>query len=541
MRFLAAILLALTCAAAQAERILLIPLDSRPATGQFAQMIGKIAGVDVVMPPYEDLGRFTSPGRPDAILDWLSKQNMSDVTSVIASADMVEYGGLIASRISDTPTDTALKRVRRLVSIVRQHQGVRLYAFSATMRLLPTATEKSSKYRIQLGLYEEQKAKFDLTGDSHSKKEAIKLRPTVPAAVIADYESTRKRNNTVQRELIRMQSNGAFDYLILGQDDARPFGPHVPETVNLRKMVEHLHVERKVFFCEGVDQHACVLLSRALLKEVGWEPRVRVIYSDEAGKDMYASFESKPIKDSLADQLEASGAQLVGIDDPYDYTLYLNTPLRREDSFRDFVNSLEADVDQGLPVAVADIDLAHNGTADPELFSSLWENRRMMRLVSYAGWNTAGNSMGTAIPAANVYLLARRIVNRSPLKREIAQREFLLHRFVDDFAYHRYTRVQAYEHIAEDMNGMQDEIYGQEYSKVNGFVQQDLSHWLDTYFSEQFLHRTFQAGEKEYAFSGLSDVKIWLPWPRAYEVRLEFKLQAKPVEEATLALSKPGK
>ncbi|MBI3721910.1 MAG: DUF4127 family protein, partial [Fimbriimonas ginsengisoli] len=80
-----ALALALAGAMARAERILLIPLDSRPAAGQFAQMIARIAAVDMRMPPYGALGRFTRAGNPDTILTWLAHQDFSDVTAVIAS------------------------------------------------------------------------------------------------------------------------------------------------------------------------------------------------------------------------------------------------------------------------------------------------------------------------------------------------------------------------------------------------------------------------------------------------------------------------
>ena len=160
-----------------------------------------------------------------------------------------------------------------------------------------------------------------------------------------------------------------------------------------------------------------------------------------------------------------------------------------------------------------------------------------MRLVSYAGWNTAGNTMGTAIPAANVYLLAKRSPHIDQLKSEVAQHEFLLHRYVNDFAYHRVTRAEAYQQIAADGFGSPDEIYGAEYDKINDFVQQDLGRWLETYFQEQFLGRHFLAGQREFEFSGIDDVRIWLPWPRAYEVRLQFKLEARPVEAAEVGKS----
>jgi hypothetical protein len=29
-------------------------------------------------------------------------------------------------------------------------------------------------------------------------------------------------------------------------------------------------------------------------------------------------------------------------------------------------------------------------------------------------------------------------------------------------------------------------------------------------------------------FTGIRDVKVWLPWPRAYEMRLELHLEARP-------------
>jgi hypothetical protein len=528
-RLLCALILLCLGSLASAEKIILVPLDGRPATGQFAQMIGKIASVNVIMPPYQDLGRFTSPGRCDEILDWLERQDLSDVTAVILSADMVAYGGLIASRANDVAVDLANRRISRAIAIVKKRPAIKLFIFSATMRLLPTATNRSYKYRLQLGLYEEQKAKYELTHDPEAKLAVQHLRPQIPNAEVDAYEQTRHRNQEVQLNLIRLRATNAFDYLVVGQDDARPFGPHVGETIHMRDMVQNLRIEKDVFFCEGVDQYACVLLSRALLEAAKFEPKIRIVYSDEAGKEQYASYESKPIKDSLDDQIVASGASRASLDEAYDYVLYVNTPLRREDHFKDFLDNLQNDLDRNVPVAVADIDLSNNGTADSELFSSLWDNRRVFKLMSYAGWNTAGNTMGTAIPAANVYLLNKRILKRDALECELAQREFLLHRLVDDFAYHRYTRVEAYEQISGDVGASQDEIYGQEYEKINSFVQKDLTYWLNTYFSEQFLDRKFTADQKEYQISGIDDVKVWLPWPRAYEVRLEFHLQATPI------------
>jgi len=108
------------------SRLLLVPLDSRPASGQFAQMIGRIADLDVRMPPYETLGRFTVPGDPDRVLDWLEKQPLDECAAVIASADMIAYGGLIESRVNSVTVDRATIRLKRFAALKRQNPSLKL-------------------------------------------------------------------------------------------------------------------------------------------------------------------------------------------------------------------------------------------------------------------------------------------------------------------------------------------------------------------------------------------------------------------------------
>jgi len=524
MKSTLSLLLLLLTAAIQAERVVLVPLDSRPAAGQYAQLIGKIDGVDVRMPSYEALGRFTTQGNPDRILDWIEDQDLSQTSSLIVSADMICYGGLIASRVFDVSTVVATRRLQRLIEIKKKNPHVKLYLFSSTMRLTPTATRRASKIRLQIAKYEERKDMADRGADPDAKKQMEEVRRLIPKAELDQYEATRARNHAIQRLLVQVTQDSAIDFLVIGQDDARPFGPQVKETAELKQYVSQLGLKSKVYFCEGVDQHSSVLLSRALLKEANWSPRVRVFYSDDNGKSLMASFESTRIDESLSEQLLASGARPVGADGVYDYTLYLNTPKRRPEPFHEFLDRLRADLDRGKPVAVADINLAPDGTSDPELFNALWQHGRLMNLLSYAGWNTAGNTIGTSIPAANVYLLAKRS-NKDPLQREIAQREFLIHRFVNDYAYHKFTRPSAYALIEPDHH---EEIYGDEWDEVNDYVSRDLLRQLRQFFDEAFLNKTIVVGDNRYRFVGIDGGKVWLPWPRPYEVRMEFHVEVLP-------------
>lgn len=518
-------------ACACAERLLLVPLDSRPAAGQFAQMIAHMADVDLRLPEYNSLGRFTTPGSPSEILDWLQNQDYSDIKAVVVSADMIAYGGLIASRTDATSPQLAFERLRKLARIRAEHPEVKFYVFSSIMRLYPTATKQANAWRMQLGRLEELQSRYKIDKDPKFATEIKRLRAVVPAAEVKRYDRTRTRNLEVCAQLIHMVKGGDFDYLAFGQDDARLYGPHVWETQRLKEIVKEDDVEGQVYFCEGIDQHSNVLLSRALLRRNDWKPKIKIVYSDDLGRNMYANFECKTIEKSLRDQIVASGAEPAAPGGDYDYALYVNTPRRRPDQFDNFIAQLGNEMDQGFPVAVADINLANDGTADPQLFSYLSKDDRMTKLLAFAGWNTAGNTMGTAIPAANIYLLSRRI-NADPLERELARREFLLHRFVNDYAYHRFVRPQAYSMIDASHSASREETYGETFKEVNAFVREDVYKYLEYYWHKEFEGKRFFAGTQEYELSSLSNIKIFLPWPRAYEVRLEFQLHAQPVTVA---------
>ena len=325
-----------------------------------------------------------------------------------------------------------------------------------------------------------------------------------------------------------MTAFGVFDYLIFGQDDAQPAGPHIRETKRLQLMTRNLDIEHKVFFAEGIDQHSNILVSRALLDHADWSPRVRIVFADEDGRQKIAAYESSSVDQSLRDQLLVSGATPVGPGEAFDYSLYVNTPEPSTYRFKIFLDSLKTEVDQGFPVAVADINLGKSGTGDPALYEVVTEDGRATRLLAYAGWNTAGNTMGTAIPAANVYLVARK-EKVDPLIREVGMRKFVLHRLVNDFEYHNFVRPEAYRMLKSMPNSTKAEAYGDDYKRLNEYVSADMRERLLAQFSQQLLGNRFFVGGEQFEIVGLKDVNVYLPWPRAYEVWLEFDIETKRV------------
>lgn len=511
---------------ARAEQILLVPLDSRPAAGQFAQMMARIAGVDVRMPPYETLGRFTTPGDPDRILDWIENQDLTKYASIVASADMLAYGGLIASRVNTTSEVIAQRRIARLANLRNRYPNLRLYVYSATMRIAPTATRAAAPWRMHLARYLEANDEFQRTKAPRAQQIAESHKRRVPPEQLSAYLRTRERNWRLQRTLVELTKAGRFDYLTIGQDDAHEYGPHRNEVARLRSLVASLNIQGRTYFCEGIDQHASVLVSRAILRRGEVVPRVRLVYSDPALASQIAQFESKPLRQVMEDQLYASGARPVGPDGAYDYTLFVNVPGSREAERSAFQAALAEELDANRPVAFADTDISRiDGTTDPRWFETLEKNRRGMRLMSYAGWNTAGNTLGTAIPAANLVHYARQ-KDVAFEEREVARCEFLVHRMVNDYLYHRVTRPRAKELINVLDDATLEETRGDSLSALNRFVQQDLERELDRFFRAMVDGETLRSASATYVLDSIEDIRIWLPWPRIYEVRIEFRLVA---------------
>ncbi|HXH60038.1 MAG TPA: DUF4127 family protein, partial [Fimbriimonadaceae bacterium] len=122
-------------AAGLPKRILLVPIDDRPATTQFAQMIADMAGVQVDLPPDNILGKFLQPGWPESIMQWMDATGVKQYDAVVLSTDMVAYGGLIASRTDRSSYNLAMKRLQHLERIRKTAPNTKFYAFSAIMRL----------------------------------------------------------------------------------------------------------------------------------------------------------------------------------------------------------------------------------------------------------------------------------------------------------------------------------------------------------------------------------------------------------------------
>jgi hypothetical protein len=114
---------------------------------------------------------------------------------------------------------------------------------------------------------------------------------------------------------------------------------------------------------------------------------------------------------------------------------------RRLPALRRFVKKLAAIQANGPAIAIADI--AYPNGADPLFLSEVFARLDPAALAGYAGWNTAGNSMGSTVAQACVSLSAD-----SPARKK-ALRAFLFHRLVEDWGYQHAVRAKIRQDLRQ--------------------------------------------------------------------------------------------
>jgi hypothetical protein len=514
------------------SRVVIVPLDDRPATTQFAEIIGQIGNAEVIMPPRALLGTFISAGNSEQIAKWLLAQDYSNVDAVVLSADMLAYGGFMNSRFSAVPLDAALRRLEVIKELKRKNPRLTIYAFNVVRRVAMSATRANRPFRDKIArwaiLADETAQK---PAETKLKEEFERLGREIPPAEIEDYLAVRRRNLQVNYAMLDLAKAGVVDKLLLLQDDAHQFGLHRLDQQALRERINKLGLsEERVGLYNGADEGASVLLSRAVLRKANLKPRVRVVYSSEAGRSHLGDFEDQPIETSVRRQIETSGAEIANDAETADYTLYVNAPRQTETEFQTFLEKLVSDVRSNRKVAIADVLYRVWGAGDARIVERLGREKLIDRVIGYASWGTPGNALGTVVPQANLYVFARkRLFNNSEVakKSEAAQIKFLFHRWLGDYGYHTLVRPVVNKYARQELKIEVDEFDPAAYEKFNQIVVERMTPITEQFFDRHFKNRFYQTGKNAnegIVLREMQNLEIRLPWVRTFEVFMDYNL-----------------
>ncbi len=485
----------------KAEPILFVPLDDRPCCLDLVLRLATLAGREVLTPNRSALGRFQQPGNPTEILDWLSKQPRT--LPLIASIDMLSWGGLIASRHPNSDEAAARENFTRFLALQETREAP-TYAFKTLLRTAPTQTtvEETEQAEQIVALsrlsYVKEKLRRTPGQQSHIDTALEGLKDGISPDFLERYLRVRSRNHGFDRTVVESASH--FDALLVAMDDSQTEGWNLLEKESLQRLSDERRLD--VDYYPGTDESAGLLLARMLCSGVGIEP----VWSHSHLSLTQTRYEDRPLGALLQSQLQAARLRqgrcrrklfLYGrLGAQQEADRQAGQAKLEQANFEQFLSDLEAALDDGDSCVVADLAFANGG--DLGLVEALIERGLAARLTGYSAWNTAGNTLGTALAMLALY------PDQPTAQQEQARRVLLWERLTDDAFYQSWFRFRLKKEIGPGLN-----LAGEDLGTAERLLEGEFHNFAAALWGRLFPE------EPPIPF------RVSLPWGRLFEVSIE--------------------
>lgn len=438
------------------NRVILLPCDTRPPTLDLPHQLAKVAGLEMTSPPLDILNKLNKPGNVGAIADWFRRE-AAYADAAIVTLETLTLGGMIPARRITDGLDKALGRLEVIREVKAQNPDLRILAHGVIVRVGHDndPLEEKPYYGIwgnHLRRVSElmDKVERGLATENELDRNSV----IIPRDVLTDWLDTRRRNHAIHAAAVEMLADGTIDHLCLTLDDTTPYGLAALDRRRLETKLDDQGLWTEADIYPGADEVAATLLARALVNSIGRKPRVFVRYPSSGAEQALMLYEDRPLGELVKAHLRAAGAVPAYTPEEADLILAVNAPAVRqahrqpdleqvESSGRnlpEFLDRLVGDVVAARLVTVADVAYA-NG-ADHRFTRLLLAGLNPTTLAGYAAWNTAGNTIGSAIASGICALY-----NRDP----VALAEANYARLLDDWLYQSVVRAQVQSKLSADL------------------------------------------------------------------------------------------
>lgn len=448
--------------------LLLIPLDDRPVTSILPASVAKIAGINVLTPPRTLMGSLMYPAQVDSLSSWIQAAlEKAKPNVVLLGLDSIIYGGLISSRQTTDDLRVLEKRLAQLKKWkTLAGSQLKIYAQTSIMRISDNYDNTEEKdYWSRFGrelfawsalLYRKSKGLTITPGTLES------LEARIPLSVRDDYLKTRFRNFRINQNIVELVKEKVIDKLVISLDDSGPEGLNVLEKDKLINLAASSGCDDRVFCYPGADEVLSTMIGAWLVEQLhlrGQRISTQVVFRPDSAQNCLSRYEGQTLGETVQGQLRALGVthSLYTNDSNLDDTDFVtlvhganlqgdhiwlpNCPdMRNVDTTVQVRETLALLEEVNKPVVLCDVAYA-NGS-DPLLMQELLLRPHIIsKLVGYAGWNTAGNTIGSALAMGVARVFAKKAQTDSAASYRFFQQS-LFTRFLDDWAYQSNVRAK---------------------------------------------------------------------------------------------------
>lgn len=430
----------------------LIPLDSRPCNTSWVCDLARIGNANVIMYPREKCGTLHSGAKLDCMLSWL-EENVEKMDYLIISSDGLSFGGLIQARLAQIDLDDALEKFKIFKELKSKYPHLKIYMFDTCMRTSITAIDEESQfYWSKMNEYSLYKGRVHFFNTCEDQEKLTSLENEIPERIISSYLKARSVKFTLNKFFLSLVKEKVLDSYILLQEDSMPYGIQQIEHEELKQIIKENDLEDKVQFYNGTDEGAVVLLGKILMQEHKMQPNVFLHVPDMATVTKCFLFEDRPGIENIEKMCKTIGFNLVDSYDKCDFVLsifsvlenddliiekYIEININKNETYLNYVNELNSMLKKDKPVVLVDLLFPNGGSLE------LLKDIDYKRLATYSAWNTASNSLGSAMCQIAAVLVCNDKLNEFNQK-------FLYERIFDDCIYQYVARRKASERLISE-------------------------------------------------------------------------------------------
>lgn len=498
--------------------LLLIPVDSRPVNTQHVELLARMAGYNTLVPPQDLLDNYTQPADKEGLLRWL-QDNFHQADQVIIASSSIVAGGLIASRHPASYSDWE-QQMDRFKGILQSEPDKTVVVLSVMPRLLPTQFDNPGwKYRQQLSRLAQLTDKSERGKATEAEQDELSaIEQSLPHDTLNAYLNVFEYDYAINQSLLGLAQDGLVDQLVLTLDDASIYGL---SNLNQRKLVEQaarMDSTERVSALTGADETTMLILARLINQVNGHRPVFGLHYETPADANLVLRYESASLGRCIEEKVAFVGGAVS--EQAYNNLFVHARPgMTRVEQTASMVRECSGQV--GI------IDVAYINKADSDFMDALFAQAGTNAIHSYAGWNTASNSVGSVIAHLSVRDAVLSV--QHPLTPErlqsLAQAD-LEYRFLhiaDEVVYLAQVKTALSSWVKQQ--GISEyQIPSTKRSLVNEQLRQlmraPLENWAER-FTGQFLYIVQEEPIEVTVTNWQWEVE--LPWPRLFEVHVSPK------------------
>lgn len=483
-------------------KVLYVPLDERACNYYFPQKLAQLTeGIELLVPPYEDMGKLKAPANYDKIWQWIFEQAPSCEYAIL-SVDTLVYGNIINSRTHHRTIQECEGELNHFRKLKEINPNLKIHAFNLAARVAAyNDAHEDPDYWAAHGrdiwryTYLTDKNERG-HADEQEQKELAELGASIPEEYLTDFLQRRTVDRFTNLSCVDLVGENIIDILTVPKDDTAEYGYAAMDQAAIAKKVKEMHLMNRVLVYPGADEVGCVLFTRVFNLIKGYTPRVYVRYSSVLGPTIVPSYEDRPLHESVKSQITSLGGIVEDNSDHSDCMLALNSPGKymiesmyqdtKDLTFTSHINMHEFlryilyyTEQYKKAVGVAEVSVCNgceNEFMDYARIMGIYD-----KVQAVGGWNTSQNTIGVVLAQTVIASYYNRFQDNYE-KFKLAE-EFKVRNIICDWLYQANV-LRAF--LAETKDSIDPFHLGNRYGEVVNYFTQHLYEKIEELFNGRY-------------------------------------------------------